>query len=159
MAKEIERKFLVLKDQLPKKLPPGRVIIQGYLNLDPMVRIRFVDGKGTYLAIKSTGTLVRDEFEYPIPNKDAKKMLLLCKKMTYKIRRKIDGWEVDEFKVPIDVYVAECELSKANSRLPSMPNWLGPEVTDNLAFYNANLACDIEWETDEMRALHPDLVG
>ena len=40
MAIEIERKFLVKKELLPKQLPEGDELEQGYLSVEPTVRVR-----------------------------------------------------------------------------------------------------------------------
>jgi CYTH domain-containing protein len=50
MSLEIERKFLVHKDKLPK-LQRGRDIYQGYLSLDPSVRFRIIEHK-LFLTVK-----------------------------------------------------------------------------------------------------------
>ena len=42
MGVEIERKFLVRKDLLPRELPEGDELEQGYLGMDPTVRVRLV---------------------------------------------------------------------------------------------------------------------
>ena len=75
MGVEIERKFLVRKDLLPRELPEGDELEQGYLATDPTVRVRLVtahDGiRHAELTIKGNGLLSRAEFNYPIPHEDA----------------------------------------------------------------------------------------
>jgi len=44
MGTEIERKFLVRTERLPKDLPEGNELEQGYLSVDPTVRVRLVTG-------------------------------------------------------------------------------------------------------------------
>lgn len=67
---EIERKFLI--DSFPTELPLKEEfqVYQAYLSIDPEVRIRcnVVDGRDVayYLAIKSSGELVRQEVEFHI---------------------------------------------------------------------------------------------
>lgn len=67
---EIERKFLL--DSFPTDLPLKEEfqVYQAYLSINPEVRIRrnVKNGKDTayYLAIKSSGELVRTEVELPI---------------------------------------------------------------------------------------------
>ena len=60
---EIERKFLVKK--LPEKLGDAHEISQGYISLDPEVRIRHKDNK-FFLTAKSDDFLSRDEQELEI---------------------------------------------------------------------------------------------
>ena len=68
---EIERKFLL--ESFPTDLPlkEEKAIYQAYLSIDPEVRIRrnVVDGQEAthFLAIKSSGDLVRQEVEIPMP--------------------------------------------------------------------------------------------
>lgn len=76
MAKEIERKFLVIGDEW-KKGAVGTLYRQGYLNSakERTVRIRTIDDKA-FLTIKGlTVSCTRLEFEYPIPHADCVKML------------------------------------------------------------------------------------
>ena len=58
---EIERKFLVKKENLPRNLKqyPRKVIQQGYLCTDPVVRIR-QSNDSYYLTYKSKGLLARE---------------------------------------------------------------------------------------------------
>ena len=65
---EIERKYLV--KQLPEKLStyPHRLIEQGYLSTEPVIRIR-KDGDKYELTYKSKGLMIREEYNsssYPI---------------------------------------------------------------------------------------------
>ena len=72
MAKEIERKFLVINNDY-KKGTDGTLYKQGYLSTNPQrtVRIRTVENRG-YLTIKGPSTsAVRSEYEYSIPYDDA----------------------------------------------------------------------------------------
>lgn len=69
MAKEIERKFLVL-DQTYKQHAKGVYYQQGYLSSRPSVRVRIID-KEAFLTIKGVATgFSRSEYEYQIPYKD-----------------------------------------------------------------------------------------
>src|SRR5437762_10636741 len=98
MASEIEHKFLVNIEALPKKLPRGERLIQGYLCTNPMVRVRVISGARkarAFLTIKGRGFRVRAEYEYPIRVSDARKLLKLCeRRIVEKIRRRMDGWEL-----------------------------------------------------------------
>lgn len=71
---EIERKYLV--KTLPENLDqyPCRHIEQGYLNTDPVVRIRHSDDKYT-LTYKGHGLMVREEYNLPL-NEQAFRHLL-----------------------------------------------------------------------------------
>jgi len=146
MGIEIERKFL-LKNDGWRKLGNGELYRQGYLSTDKerTVRIRTIGEKG-YLTIKGrTQGTRREEFEYDIPFEDANLMLdVLCKrplieKTRHKIYYKDFIWEVDEFMGENKgLIIAEVELKDVNQSL-SIPEWIGREVTEDPAYYNANL--------------------
>ena len=143
MGTEIERKFLVGVDNLPKKLPKGELYVQGYLATDPTVRIRYSE-KGSWITVKGPGRMKRGEWEYKIPNKDAKEMLKLCKTKLRKIRRYVryvtDVWHVDEFLGPLKgLWLAEIELETKNQGF-QFPPWVKGEVTKDPRYSNANLA-------------------
>lgn len=142
MAKEIERRFLVHPDRLPR-LVRGKKIIQGYLSTDPIVRVR-IRGKKSYLAIKFGETAKRDEFEFKIPVKDGKDLFEKCKvkieKTRYYFRLNGKIWEIDVFEGRNKgLIIAEIELSSLRSKFKK-PLWLSSEVTDNPRYLNVNLA-------------------
>ena len=68
---EIERKFLIDKENLPENLEqfPCRQIEQGYLCTAPVVRIRRQDEE-YYLTYKSAGLMAREEYNLPL-NREA----------------------------------------------------------------------------------------
>ena len=142
MATEIERKFLVRKELLPKELPPGDELEQGYLSTDPTVRVRLVatpDGtRHAELTIKGKGLLSRAEFNYPIPPADAEALLRLCGRSLRKVRRKLGRWDLDHFRAR-DLWLAEIELKSEDERF-DRPPWLGNEVTEDPVYSNTRLA-------------------
>ena len=142
MATEIERKFLVRKELLPKELPPGDELEQGYLSTDPTVRVRLVatpDGtRHAELTIKGKGMLSRAEFNYPIPPADAEALLRLCGRSLRKVRRKLGRWDLDHFRTR-DLWLAEIELKSEDERF-DRPPWLGNEVTEDPVYSNTRLA-------------------
>ena len=89
MKKEIERKFIVL-DSSYKQLGEYEHCIQGYISSinEPLVRIRIIGNK-SFITLKSDiNGITRLEYEYKIPNNDAKDLLnIYCKK---KLLKKID---------------------------------------------------------------------
>lgn len=145
MRKEIEHKFLVRPELLPRPLPRGERFCQGYLSVRPTVRVRLAtNGRNAtaFLTIKGAGLRSRDEYEYAIPASDARRLLKLCSgKVITKIRRRLGGWEVDEFLSPHrGLWLAEYELRSTRARLPKLPPWIGREVTGDGRFSNASLA-------------------
>src|SRR5215813_7144260 len=142
MPTEIERKFLVNPEMLPKDLPPGDELEQGYLSTDPTVRVRLVatpDGtRHAELTIKGKGLVSRPEFNYPIPPADAEALLRLCSRSLRKVRRKLGRWDLDHFRAR-ELWLAEIELTSEGERF-DRPAWLGAEVTTDPGYANSRLA-------------------
>ncbi|HBF36598.1 MAG TPA: adenylate cyclase [Firmicutes bacterium] len=144
MGKEIERKFLVIRDDY--RLSEKRNSIQqGYLcnETEQVVRVRLYN-KQAFLTIKGkTIGITRNEWEYPIPYEDAAELMQLCKGVIEKVRYEVDfkgsTWEVDEFHGQNEgLIVAEIELKSEKEDIP-IPEWVGREVTDDPKYLNANL--------------------
>lgn len=145
MPQEIEHKFLVRRELLPKRLPPGKSIVQGFVCSKPVVRVRIVETQGkasAFLTIKGKGLRVRAEYEYAIPVSDAKELLKLCGTCTIsKIRRVLGPVELDEFLGRHrGLWLAEIELPSRSARLPKLPPWIGKDVTNDARYANVNLA-------------------
>lgn len=150
MAKEIERKYLVVNNSYLKSAEMSVEIEQGYLSIDPdrTVRIRIFGTKG-YLAVKTRNDgVVRNEWEYEIPVEDVHEMLRHALHLLTKTRYFIPAenglfWEVDCFHGPHEgLVLAEIELPSADT-LISLPSFVGEEVTDNPHYYNSNLASQV----------------
>ncbi len=145
MAKEIERKFLVVGLEWQSAEPI--YFSQGYLNRDKerTVRVR-VAGDTGWLTIKGiTKGATRDEFEYEIPLEDAQAMQLLCEQPLVEKNRRVvefagNSWEVDEFLGENEgLVVAEIELQSEDQTFEK-PAWVGEEVTDDGRYYNSSLS-------------------
>jgi len=146
MGREIEKKYLIA-DNSWQGLAVGKEYCQGYLNSEKgrTVRVRIIGNRGI-LTIKGPNDHgARLEYEYDIPVEDAREMLdLLCHKpLIEKIRYCIHfagfTWEVDEFKGENQgLLIAEIELEYVGQEF-SLPSWIGPEVTGDPRYYNANL--------------------
>lgn len=144
---EIERKFLVTGNGWRKGGRPSR-LRQGYLNaaVNCSVRVRLEDGVGTITVKGRARGLVRPEFEYRIPARDAAAMLdSLClrpliEKSRTRVRHAGLTWEVDEFFGDNrGLVVAEIELESATQKV-ALPPWVGREVTREPKYLNTNLA-------------------
>lgn len=144
---EIERKFLI--HALPENLEsyPHKEIEQGYINREPVVRIRRSDD--TYiLTCKGQGLMVREEFELP-----------LSKEAFEHMKPKTDGIFIEKTRylipynekltIELDVFhgrlaplvLAEVEFSnieEANSFIP--PAWFGTDVTNSPKYHNSHLS-------------------
>ncbi len=147
MAKEIERKFLVISNNW-RSDAVGKTYCQGYIATavrGQSVRVRIAGDQG-YLTIKGpTNGLSRAEFEYLIPIADAKEMLnTLCvqpliEKIRYRLPLGEIVWEIDEFKGEnAGLIIAEVELA-SESQSVALPDWVGTEVSGQAKYYNASL--------------------
>lgn len=144
---EIERKYLI--KALPENLEqyPYKQIEQGYLNINPVVRIRRADDTYT-LTYKGKGLMVREEYNLPL-NKDAFSHL----------KEKVDGRLIqkrrylipfsEKYTIELDIFegalaplqLAEVEFETeeaANSFVP--PQWFGADVTFSAAYHNSTLS-------------------
>lgn len=146
MAKEIERKFLVIGNKW-RELANGTHYRQGYLNSikERTVRIRTIDNKA-YLTVKGpTIGVTRMEFEYEIPYNDCVEMLdnlaekPIIEKTRYKIKADNLVWEIDEFfGVNEGLIVAEVELQSEEQKFEK-PEWIGEEISGDPRYFNSNL--------------------
>lgn len=144
---EIERKYRI--DQLPEQLEqyPCRYLEQGYLNTDPVVRIRRADDTYT-LTYKGKGLMVREEYNLPL-NRDAFLHLkekidgILIQKRRYLIPLEPDYTiELDVFEGELaPLVLAEVEFEteeEANAFVP--PEWFGEDVTFSGIYQNSRLS-------------------
>ncbi len=147
MAIEIERKFLVDGDYKALSASHTR-IVQGYICSERgrTVRVRLRDER-SYLTIKGPsldGGLSRYEFEKEITRDEALSLLHLCEpgiidKVRWLVPFGGHTFEVDEFFGENEgLVVAEVELQQADETF-ERPTFLGPEVTGERRYYNAQL--------------------
>lgn len=147
MPLEIERKFLVDKSIWANtEKPQGNFIRQGYILTDPnkTIRVRLTDEKA-FLTIKGKSIgATRAEFEYEIPQIEAKELLdnfaeSELSKTRYKIVFEGKTWEIDEFYGDNEgLVVAEIELESEDETFDK-PNWVSDEVTEDARYFNSNL--------------------
>jgi len=148
MAQEIEHKFLLANNGWREHVSHSVIYKQGYLSSQPTssIRVRISD-KQAWLNIKSAtiGTQ-RSEYEYEIPLSDAHEILdLLClkpviEKTRHFVTHEKHLWEIDEFDGEnAGLIVAEIELD-ALDEIFAKPDWVGAEVTQDVRYYNNNLA-------------------
>ena len=144
---EIERKYLI--DRLPENLEQYECkhIEQGYLNTDPVVRIRKSNDKYT-LTYKGAGLMCREEYNLPLTKESYEHMRpkadgILISKTRYLIPEK-DGLtiELDIFEKDLEgLVVAEVEfdsVEEAESYNP--PAWFKEDVTMNKMYHNSNMS-------------------
>lgn len=144
---EIERKYLIptLPDNL--NIVESRLLEQGYLCTEPVVRIRR-DNNDFILTYKSKGLMVREEYNLP-----------LTEKSYNHLKTKVDGRVIsktrhiipldDELFIELDIFhddlaplmLAEVEFPNeevANTFIA--PEWFGEDVTFSSKYHNSNLS-------------------
>ena len=142
---EIERKFTVKK--LPENLEryPSRLIEQGYLNTNPVVRVRR-DENDYYLTYKGKGLLAREEYNLPLNEEAYRHLIQKADARIITKRRYL--LPCDPYTIELDVFlgdlaplvIAEVEfpdLEAAHNFLP--PDWFLDDVTMDPAYHNSNL--------------------
>ena len=146
MGKEIERKFLINENLLPKNIH-GEKYIQTYIAITEQGTVRNrTKNEIAILTIKTSEKgMTRNEFEYEIPIKDAKILIELFNdniifKTRYKITIDKKVWEIDQFhELNEGLWLAEIELESENE-LFDLPKWIKKEVTGNKKYFNAYLS-------------------
>jgi adenylate cyclase len=158
MAIEIEHKFLLANDDWRELVSHSVIYRQGYLSSQPTssIRVRISDEQA-WLNIKSaTIGIQRSEYEYEISLFDAHEILdnLCLKPIIEKTRHFVTHenhlWEIDEFDGEnAGLIVAEIELNSQDETF-AKPDWLGAEVTQDVRYYNNNLAKNpySQWRND-----------
>ena len=142
---EIERKFTV------KELPDlsnynFHIMEQGYLNTDPVVRVRKEDNE-YYLTYKGKGLLAREEYNLPL-NQDAYYHLveksdgIIIRKKRYLIPFDKYTIELDVFDAPYEeLVIAEVEFDSEQEATDFQPpEWFDEDVTMNRKYHNSNLS-------------------
>lgn len=144
---EIERKYLINSCPLSLDSYPYHEIEQGYLNTDPVVRIRRSDD--TYiLTYKSKGLMVREEYNLP-----------LTREAYNHLRSKIDGRLITKrryliplengLKIELDCFKGDlAPLMLAEVEFPSVemadafipPAWFSEDVTFSSLYHNSTLS-------------------
>ena len=144
---EIERKFLPV--QLPEDLDRFEMhrIEQGYLNTDPVIRIRRADDD-YYLTYKSRGLLAREEYNLPLDEESYRHLKPKADGRVIEKRRYLIPLDV-RLTVELDVFegdlapliLAEVEFEseeEANAFVP--PKWLGKDVTYDTRYHNSTMS-------------------
>ncbi|HEY4694896.1 MAG TPA: CYTH domain-containing protein [Candidatus Nanoarchaeia archaeon] len=158
MSNEVERRFLVDINRLPK-LSQGSLQVQGYFNNapsdQPEIRIRVEESKATLTLKTSITAVTRQEFEYEIPLKDALALLSLTEKRIRKVRHHLKlnskTWVIDFFQDENSpLVIAEIELKNEDEAFEK-PLWTTKEVTEDLRFTAISLAFDpySQWVSKE----------
>lgn len=146
---EIERKYLVEKENLPENLEqfPSHEIEQGYLCTSPVVRIRRQNEK-YFLTYKSKGLMSREEYNLPLTKEAYEHLkpkadgIVICK-TRYLIPEKNDlTIELDVFHADYEgLLLAEVEFSsEEEANAYEAPEWFGEDVTFSSKYHNSTLS-------------------
>lgn len=143
---EIERKYLI--HTLPNNLNqyPLRLIEQGYLCTEPVIRIRR-DNDKYELTYKSKGFLIREEHNLPL-TADSYEHL----------KTKVDGHMITKkrYMIPLEPYTVELDIfegvhaplilaevefpNEEEANLFTPPAWFGEDVTFSSKYHNSSLS-------------------
>lgn len=146
---EIERKYLIKKESLPRNLDtcPHLEIEQAYLCTEPVIRIRRQDDS-YYLTYKSKGLMVREEYNLPLTAQSYRHLRekadgILIQKTRYQLPLPQNlTIELDVFHGRYEgLFLAEVEFpdeSAAREFIP--PDWFGEDVTFSSRFHNSTLS-------------------
>ena len=157
---EIERKFLIRNIDLSfnYKKYTHEEIIQGFIYLNPAIRVRKADNK-FYLTIKSKAPkslkvkndIARSEYEIEISKKSFNDLLKICKGriiyktryyLPYKYNKKNYVIELDVFKKDLKGLIyAEIEFnSLKDAKNIVVPSWFFRDVTGLKKYKNTELS-------------------
>lgn len=148
MALEIERKFLVCNEGWRAGVHEVVTIRQGYFCHTEQLhgRVRAVGTRGFITFKSEAGRLVRHEYEYEIPLRDAVELIARCSMEPPVVKQRhllnYGGmlWSVDVFEeANAGLVMAEVELRDAAQSF-DRPDWAGEDVTLDARYGNANLA-------------------
>lgn len=144
---EIERKYLI--KTLPNNLNivESRLLEQGYLCTEPVVRIRR-DNDDFVLTYKSKGLMIREEHNLPLTEKSYEHL-----------KEKVDGRLISKTRhvipldkglfIELDIFHGDLEpLMLAEVEFPDeesanafeAPEWFGEDVTFSSKYHNSNLS-------------------
>ena len=147
---EIERKFLISKENLPANLDsyPHHKLEQGYLSTAPVVRIRKEDDN-YYLTYKSKGLMVREEYNLPLSREGYEHLrpkadgnIISKKRYLIPITDTALKVELDIFDAPFaPLMIAEVEFPDVETANAFTPlDWFQEDVTNNPEYHNSNLS-------------------
>ncbi len=144
---EIERKYLILTLPENTEQYPCRIIEQGYLSTEPVIRIRR-DNEKYELTYKSKGLMTREEYNLPLTKEAFEHLLpkidgrLICKKRYMIPLNERLTIELDVFDGDLSPLVlAEVEFPDEETALSfTPPDWLGEDVTFSGKYHNSYLS-------------------
>lgn len=145
---EIERKYLI--KELPNNLNKyeHKIIQQGYLSTEPVVRVRRSNEK-YYMTYKGAGLLAREEYNLPLTEDSYNHLLKKSDGNIISKTRYLIPIEQTNLTVELDVFdppfapliMAEVEFnSEEEASAFTPPAWFSEEVTYDKKYHNSNMS-------------------
>ncbi|WP_244486742.1 CYTH domain-containing protein [Aureimonas sp. Leaf324] len=158
MGIEIERKFLLAGDAWRRHADAGTRVRQFYLAIREglTVRVRLREGRKPMITIKTGAGDARGEYEYEIPEADARE--LEAARVGFVVEKHRHLVPLGDLTIEVDVFegalsplvMAEIELPAVGHAV-DLPEWIGPEVTHDPRYTNAAMALNGRPEADAPR--------
>ncbi len=155
MGLEIEKKYTVTSIPDDFESYPCRHIVQGYLCVDPVVRVR-KDNDQYYLTYKGKGFDIREEYNLPLNASSFESLIkksegnIISKKrycipysyLSTSNSREEVTIELDIFDAPfLGLIFAEVEFNSKNQSDEFVPpDWFDLDVTFDKSYSNSNMA-------------------
>lgn len=144
---EIERKFLPTEIPYELEKLESHFIEQGYLNTEPVVRVRRTDNRFT-LTYKSGGMFAREEYNLPLNEsgylnlvKKSDGNIITKRRYLIPLENGLTG-ELDVFEGALEGLVmleVEFESTEQSDKFV-VPEWFGKEVTFDRNYHNSNMS-------------------
>ena len=144
---EIERNHLV--SHIPDHIDsyPCRILAQGYLNTDPVVRVRR-DNNNFCLTYKGKGLMVREEYNLPL-NRESYEHLIAKADGNIITKKRYEIPDGNGYTIELDIFegkflgtvLAEVEfpsVKEADNYNP--PAWFSKDVTGDSYYQNSNMS-------------------
>lgn len=144
---EIERKYLITQLPFDPEQYPCKIIQQGYLSTDPVVRVRRSNDR-YILTYKGAGLMVREEYNLPLTKESYEHLLQKADGTIISKKRYLIPYN-ENLTIELDLFqddlaplmLAEVEFESeegANAFVP--PDWFGRDVTFESTYHNSTLS-------------------
>ena len=144
---EIERKYLIHNIPFSPNNYPCKIIEQGYLYTNPVVRARRSNDK-YILTYKGSGMMVREEYNLPLTKEGYEHLIQKADGIIISKRRYLIPYN-DRLTIELDIFegilaplqLAEVEFEtkeEADTFVP--PAWFGEDVTFSTDYHNSTLS-------------------
>lgn len=144
---EIERKYLIHNIPFSPNNYPCKIIEQGYLCTNPVVRARRSNDK-YILTYKGSGMMVREEYNLPLTKEGYEHLIQKADGIIIAKRRYLIPYN-DRLTIELDIFegslaplqLAEVEFEtkeEADTFVP--PAWFGEDVTFSTDYHNSTLS-------------------